>query len=154
VRAHHEHLDGSGYPARLSGEAIPTAARILRLADVYCAKVGRRDYRPAHTPEAAFRGLFGSERLRLDMPLAAHLLRRLGLYPPGTLVRLANRETAVVTRHLSRRQPLRQVVSLLDHRGRLLERPQVRDLQRHPIVGPAEPDPGWPPIDWAQLWGY
>lgn len=154
VRAHHEHLDGSGYPARLAGEAIPAAARILRVADVYCAKVSRRYYRPAQTPEAAFRSLFGAERQRLDTQLAAHLLRRLGLYPPGTLVRLANRETAVVTRHLSRRQPLWQVVRFLDHRGRTLERPRVGDLKRHPILGPAEPDPGWPPIDWAQLWGY
>jgi hypothetical protein len=124
------------------------------VADVYCAKVGRRYYRPAQTPEAAFRGLFGAERQRLDMQLAAHLLRRLGLYPPGTLVHLANRETAVVTRHLSRRQPLGQVVSFLDYRDHALERPRVRDLKRHPILGPAEPDPGWPPIDWAQLWGY
>ncbi|MFN3594584.1 MAG: HD-GYP domain-containing protein, partial [Thiobacillaceae bacterium] len=154
VLAHHEHLDGSGYPARLAGEAIPAAARILRVADVYCAKVGRRYYRPARTPELAFRGLFGAERQRLDMQLAAHLLRRLGLYPPGTLVRLSNRETAVVTRHPGRQKALRQVVSFLDYRGRVQERPKLRDLHRHPILGPAEPDPGWPAIDWAQLWGY
>lgn len=154
VRAHHEHLDGSGYPARLAGEAIPPAARILRVADVYCAKVGRRYYRPARTPELAFRGLFGAERQRLDMQLAAHLLRRLGLYPPGTLVRLSNRETAVVTRYPGRQKALRQVVSFLDYRGRAQERPQVRDLHRHPMLGPAEPDPGWPAIDWARLWGY
>lgn len=154
VLAHHEHLDGSGYPARLTGEAIPLAARILRVADVYCAKVSRRHYRPARTPELAFRSLFGAERQRLDMQLAAHLLRRLGLYPPGTLVRLVNRETAVVTRHPGRRQALRQVVSFLDARGRAYERPQVRDLQRHPMLGPAEPDAGWPAIDWARLWGY
>ncbi len=154
VLAHHEHLDGSGYPARLAGEAIPAAARILRVADVYCAKVGRRHYRPAHSPELAFRALFGAERQRLDMQLAAHLLRRLGLYPPGTLVRLANRETAVVTRYPGRQKALRQAVSFLDYRGRAHERPQVRDLHRHPMRGPAEPDPSWPPIDWARLWGY
>jgi hypothetical protein len=154
VLAHHEHLDGSGYPAGLSGESIPQPARILRVADYYCAKVGGRHYRPPRCPEQALRSLFGTERQRLDMHLAAHLLRRLGLYPPGTLLRLANRETAVVTRYPGRRKALRQVVSFLDYRGRPHERPQVRDISQHAIVGLAEPDPRWPPIVWERLWGY
>lgn len=154
VLAHHEHLDGSGYPSGLTGEAIPLPARILRVADYYCAKVGGRHYRPPRSPEQALRSLFGAERQRLDMQLAAHLLRRLGLYPPGTLVRLANRETAVVTRYPGRRKALRHVVSFLDYRGRPHERPQVRDISQHAIVGPAEPDAKWPPIRWEQLWGY
>lgn len=154
VLAHHEQLDGSGYPAGLTGDAIPLPARILRVADYYCAKVGSRHYRPPRSPEQALRSLFGSERQRLDMHLAAHLLRRLGLYPPGTLVRLANRETAVVTRSPGRRKALRQVVSFLDYRGRPHERPQVRDTNQQAIVGLAEPDPKWPPIVWERLWGY
>lgn len=154
VMAHHENLDGTGYPAGLVGEAIPLPARILRVADYYCAKVAGRHYRPPRSPEQALRSLFGSERQRLDMQLAAHLLRRLGLYPPGTLLRLANRETAAVTRYPGHRKALRHVVSFLDYRGRLHERPQVRDTSRHAIVGLAEPDPGWPPIVWERLWGY
>lgn len=35
IAAHHEHWDGSGYPARLRGDAIPTAARILAVCDTY-----------------------------------------------------------------------------------------------------------------------
>lgn len=154
VLAHHEHLDGSGYPTGLAGDAIPLPARILRVADYYCAKVGGRHYRPPRSPEQALRSLFGAERQRLDMQLAAHLLRRLGLYPPGTLLRLANREIAVVTRYPGRRKALRQVVSFLDYRGRLHERPQVRDTCQHAIVGLAEPDPKWPPIVWERFWGY
>lgn len=154
VLAHHEHLDGSGYPSGLVGEAISLPARILRVADYYCAKIGGRHYRPPRSPEQAMRSLFGTERQRLDMRLAAHLLRRLGLYPPGTLVRLANRETAVVTRYPGRRKVLRQVVSFLDYRGRPHERPQVRDIGQYAIVGLAEPDAKWPPIVWERLWGY
>lgn len=154
VLAHHEHLDGSGYPGGLTGDAIPTMARILRVADYYCAKVSGRYYRPPRSPEQALRSLFGSERQRLDLHLAAHLLRRLGLYPPGTLLRLANRETAVVTRYPGQRKALKQVVSFLDYRGRVHERPQVRDIGQHAIVGLADPDPRWPPIDWERLWGY
>jgi putative two-component system response regulator len=37
VRHHHERFDGRGYPDRLSGDAIPAAARIVAVADVYDA---------------------------------------------------------------------------------------------------------------------
>ena len=44
---HHEHWDGSGYPAGLAGRKIPFGARILQVADVYDALVHNRPYRPA-----------------------------------------------------------------------------------------------------------
>jgi putative two-component system response regulator len=45
VRHHHERWDGSGYPDRLAGEAIPLAARIVALADAVEAMSGDRHYR-------------------------------------------------------------------------------------------------------------
>ncbi|MBP9217807.1 MAG: two-component system response regulator [Sterolibacterium sp.] len=50
---HHEKWDGSGYPAGLSGEAIPLAARIVALADVFDALTSERPYKKAWTVEAA-----------------------------------------------------------------------------------------------------
>jgi response regulator RpfG family c-di-GMP phosphodiesterase len=46
--AHHERWDGSGYPYGLSGQAIPLAARIVAIADVYDALTTRRVYKPAY----------------------------------------------------------------------------------------------------------
>lgn len=51
--SHHEKWDGSGYPQRLAGNAIPLAARLMAVADVYDALVSRRLYRPAFTHETA-----------------------------------------------------------------------------------------------------
>lgn len=47
VRAHHERLDGSGYPDHLAGDAIDLEARILCVADVVEAMSSHRPYRPA-----------------------------------------------------------------------------------------------------------
>lgn len=44
--AHHERWDGGGYPAGLRGDAIPVAARIVAVADVYDALTSERVYKP------------------------------------------------------------------------------------------------------------
>ena len=44
---HHEKWDGSGYPAGLKGQAIPLAARIVAVADVYDALTTKRFYKEA-----------------------------------------------------------------------------------------------------------
>ncbi len=51
---HHEWYDGSGYPRRLAGEAIPLAGRIVAIADVFDALTTRRRYKEAMTVEQAF----------------------------------------------------------------------------------------------------
>lgn len=53
VRWHHEWWNGSGYPDGLSGESIPLAARVLRVADTYAALVSQRPFRPAMTKDEA-----------------------------------------------------------------------------------------------------
>jgi putative two-component system response regulator len=52
-RSHHEKWDGSGYPDGLAGSAIPLAARLMALADVYDALITRRPYKAAMTHDEA-----------------------------------------------------------------------------------------------------
>jgi HD-GYP domain-containing protein (c-di-GMP phosphodiesterase class II) len=53
ARHHHERFDGTGYPDKLSGNAIPLAARIVSIYDVYDALRSRRVYKPALSHRAA-----------------------------------------------------------------------------------------------------
>ena len=51
--SHHERFDGTGYPARLKGEAIPLSGRIVAVADVFDALVSERPYKKAWPLEKA-----------------------------------------------------------------------------------------------------
>ncbi|MFV3077093.1 DUF3369 domain-containing protein [Niveispirillum fermenti] len=57
ARAHHERWDGSGYPRGLAGTAIPAAARIVAVADVYDAMTHRRSWRAAVPHAEALRAI-------------------------------------------------------------------------------------------------
>jgi hypothetical protein len=97
VLRHHENEDGSGYSSATRGDAIPGHAKLLALADRYCARVVPRTYRKQMLPNAALRDILLNEKNKLDAGLAAIFLRELGIYPCGTFVRLENGEVGVVT---------------------------------------------------------
>jgi response regulator RpfG family c-di-GMP phosphodiesterase len=70
ARHHHERWDGSGYPDGLAGEAIPLAARIVAVADVYDAMTTRRVYRPAWPAERAAREIIAQAGRMFDPRVA------------------------------------------------------------------------------------
>jgi HD-GYP domain-containing protein (c-di-GMP phosphodiesterase class II) len=57
VGAHHERLDGSGYPDRLSGNATPLGAQVLAVAEMFEALTNARPHRPAIPSSEALRRL-------------------------------------------------------------------------------------------------
>ena len=63
---HHEHWDGRGYPRGLSGTAIPLAARIVAVADVFDALVSARPYKAAWPLAQAREQLLGERGRQFD----------------------------------------------------------------------------------------
>ena len=66
IMAHHERLDGSGYPYGLKGKEIPIEARVIAVVDTYDAITSDRPYRPARTREVAFAILHKERGVTLD----------------------------------------------------------------------------------------
>jgi HD-GYP domain-containing protein (c-di-GMP phosphodiesterase class II) len=66
VHHHHEAFDGSGYPDRLSGEAIPIEARIVAIADIFDAMTSRRPYKRAWSNDEALEAMAEQAGTKLD----------------------------------------------------------------------------------------
>jgi HD-GYP domain-containing protein (c-di-GMP phosphodiesterase class II) len=64
--AHHERLDGSGYPRGLAGDALTMPMRVLAVADVYEALISDRPYRPAYPWHEALELMRAEVPQRLD----------------------------------------------------------------------------------------
>jgi putative nucleotidyltransferase with HDIG domain len=71
---HHEKWDGSGYPDGLRREAIPFAARLFALADVYDALISNRPYRGAWPKQDAIRYIAGEAGKHFDPKIVPEFL--------------------------------------------------------------------------------
>ena len=116
VLLHHENADGSGYPEGKLGDEISQNAKLIGLADRYCAFVSARNYRRSLLPPEALARLRVESHMPYDQHVVSHFLEQIGAYPPGTLVRLENGETGVVSRRANEDGPLR-VHALRAHDG-------------------------------------
>jgi hypothetical protein len=111
VAQHHEQPTGQGYPHGLV--QVTEAAQLLRVADVYMAKVSARALRAPMAPIVAMRQLFQQQP---GDPLAMAMIKAVGIHPPGALVQLQSGEVGVVIRRpTSGTHPL--VATLSDSRG-------------------------------------
>jgi putative nucleotidyltransferase with HDIG domain len=97
IAMHHEMLDGSGFPKRLKGAAIPTLARIAAIANTYDNLCNRLVPEDSLTPAEALAHMFKHQRGALDSALLQLFIRCLGVYPPGSIVQLNNDTIGIVT---------------------------------------------------------
>ena len=93
VLEHHERSGGGGYPNNLS--EVSEGASVLRMADVFMAKISARSERPALPIQDAARQMFAEAR---GSPAAAAIIKEYGIYPPGNYVQLVSGEMAIVIR--------------------------------------------------------
>lgn len=140
IRQHHERLDGKGYPNGIGGKDISELALIVSMCEVYTARIKNRAHRNSVHPRMALSHLYKEEDERVGALLLS-LAKAIGLYPPGTWVRLANGEISIVNK-VSRTSPIPGVLSLFDKTGAPYMGPIERDAKQaeFKIIGVVEPE--------------
>lgn len=93
---HHEWLDGGGYPAGLKGKEIAVPARIVSIVNTYDNLCNHLNPELSLTPHESLALLFSKLGGHFDKTLLQHLVRLLGIYPPGTVVELSDGNVGMV----------------------------------------------------------
>ena len=125
---HHLRLDGSGYPLSVKRTSMNLGSMLCAIADVYDAMRSQRAYQGAHPTDRILAVLKRNEGSQLDQNLVRRFVQLLGIYPPGTLVRLSTGEIAVVLRIHAPDPHRPRVRVLFGADGARLELPFERNL--------------------------
>jgi HD-GYP domain-containing protein (c-di-GMP phosphodiesterase class II) len=135
VEMHHSSAPG---PLALMQPAAQLA-RLINRADVFAARLSPRGSRRAMAATAASRAAYLDENQQTDEAGTA-IIKATGIYPPGSFVKLAGGEIAIVIKR-GARATAPVVASVVGAKGLPLSQPVVRDSRQkaHEITGAASP---------------
>ncbi len=117
---HHEKVNGKGYPRGLAGDRIPPLARMGAVCDVYDAITSIRCYKPGWEPARSIREMAQwSRHGHFDDAIFQAFVKSVGIYPIGSVVRLASGRIGVVVDQArgSLLKPLVRAVLVVDPRA-------------------------------------
>jgi hypothetical protein len=152
VAEHHEIAGGKGYPAGLA--TVFPLAEVIQHVDTYCAMTRPRGSRQAlQSNKAAYKLFIAARGATKSIP--GLIVKLLGIYPPGNLVKLANGETAIVLRH-GNQPKAPQVCSLSNGVGMGYPAPIARDtnIPEFAVVDMISAEELKLPLRPAKLFGY
>ncbi len=96
VLHHHEKTDGSGYPKGLKDSEISLHAKMGAVCDVYDAITSNRPYKAGWDPAESLRKMAEWANGHFDPSVFQAFVKSLGIYPIGSLVRLASGRLGLV----------------------------------------------------------
>ncbi|NSL54449.1 HD-GYP domain-containing protein [Uliginosibacterium aquaticum] len=153
VLEHHETPEGLGYPRKVRTPS--DLAMLVHTADVFCAKVSPRSHRKPMIASEATKSVFTKLAHGGKNPFPAMLVKEIGIYPPGTIVRLVSGETGVVLkRGPNAKSPV--IATLMNASGMPSLKPVIRHTATDPsaAVGMAlSLDRIMIGVNFHQLWG-
>jgi len=136
IAQHHEMADGTGYPRELRLEQIAPLARVVALANCYDNLCNPLIPSQAMTPHEALSFIFARRRDKFDTKVLQLMIRSLGVYPPGSIVKLSNDAIAMVV-SVNPQRALRPWV-LLYEAGVSRNEAIMLDLDKEPGVSVAK----------------
>ena len=113
IAQHHEHADGSGFPAGLNSDRMTMGARIVALVNRYDNLCNPHLPARAITPHESLSLLFAQGRSKYDTSILGAFIKMMGVYPPGSTVQLTDDRYATVVAVNSSR-PLKPSVLVHD----------------------------------------
>lgn len=153
VLEHHERGDGTGYPRKVS--ELSELSLLIQVCDTYTAMLSPRGYRPTLNGSEAARQVFMSSGGTSGNPFGAKLVQLVGIFPPGTLVKLADGEVGVVfQRGAAAKTPI--VMTLINAKGLRCADPIRRDTSQgaHQIVGVIPSEKSMVSVPLEKVWRY
>ena len=129
VYAHHERLDGKGYPRGLTEEGIHPYTRMVTIADMYDAIASDRVYKNGKTHLEAINILTRASGTQLDSGLVIKFIECLGIYPPGNIVEMTNGEVAIVI-EVNKIKKLKPKITMLLNEDKEIVKPRLVNLAK------------------------
>lgn len=108
--SHHEKVDGTGYPRKISAAGISKFAKIIAIVDAYDAMTANRCYSRAVTSTEALKRIYKDRGKHFDEILAIQFIKAIGLFPSGSIVELYNGEIGIVIETNQKRRHLPKVI--------------------------------------------
>ncbi|HEV2212943.1 MAG TPA: HD domain-containing phosphohydrolase, partial [Gammaproteobacteria bacterium] len=128
AQSHHERFDGSGYPAGLKGNEIPTFAKIGAMVDCYDALISPRPYAVQLTPHLALREIYTWRGNLFQPEVVEQFMQVVGVFPTGSIVELNTGAVGVVISQNETRRLRPRLMLILDPKKKRLSRFETVDL--------------------------
>lgn len=128
---HHEKIDGTGYPKGLNNDQLSLFAKMGAVCDVYDAITSNRPYKAGWCPAESIRRM-AEWKNHFDPRVFQAFVKSLGIYPVGTLVKLASGKLGVVIEQNEQSLLTPKVRIFFSSRALSYIKPEVIDLARSP----------------------
>lgn len=151
---HHEKVDGSGYPHGLKDAGIGLHAKMGAVCDVYDAITSNRPYKSGWDPAESIRKMTEWSSGHFDQRVFQAFVKSIGIYPTGSLVRLASGRLGVVIEQSPKSLLAPQVKVFFSTKSKTYIPPEIIDLSKQgaeKIVG-REDAAAWGITDVDRFW--
>ncbi|SIO04722.1 HD-GYP domain-containing protein [Salinivibrio sp. ES.052] len=96
IEQHHEFANASGFPKGLCGDDIDEVAQIVGMVNFFDRLCRPQFGAPVRMPFAALSHLFKDNKAKFNPRLLALFVKMMGVYPPGTVVKLSNEDVGII----------------------------------------------------------
>lgn len=135
---HHERLQGQGYPRGLKGDKLSRNVKLVSIVDVFESLTSPQVYRSSMSVVDAYKILMAGKGTHYDEKLVIKFVEWRGLYPPGSIVEMANGEVGIVIA-ANRKYKLKPKVLLVLDEYKQKRAERIIDMSKMQLDGTSQP---------------